>query len=137
MDALDKLLRIVKDNDALASSEYEEFKEDITSFKKDYILLHPEVQLSIKQAVKRTALKIYRTLNSLMNLCIRDQDVKRSLFESLAYRLKNVRMHEDYSTWTEIYSEMGDTMQDLKTISEKISQIDSQILEVRELCIDL
>lgn len=98
MDALDKLLRIVKDNDALANSEYEEFKEDITSFKKDYILLHPEVQLSIKQAVKRTALKIYRTLNSLMNLCIRDQDVKRSLFESLAYRLKNVRMHEDYST---------------------------------------
>ena len=137
MDALYKLLRIVKDNDALASSEYEEYKEDITSFMKDYILLHPELQLSINQVVKRTAFNIYMTLNSLLNLCLRDLDVKRSLFENLALRLKNIIMHEDYSTWTEIYSEIGDTMQDLKTISDKISQIDSQILEVRELFRDL
>jgi len=137
MDALYKLLRIVKDNEALASSEYEEYKQDITSFKKAYILLHPEVQLSINQAVKRTAFNIYRTLNSLLNLCLRDLDVKRSLFENLALRLKNIVVHEDYSTWTEIYVEIGDTMQDLKTISDKISKIDTQIIEVRELFRDL
>ena len=39
---MNALLRILKDNDALASSEYEKYKEDTPALRKDDILLHPE-----------------------------------------------------------------------------------------------